>query len=340
VLRVIHSSHIRHSRAQTRRRIAQGHGTGGRAALELVAYGTLFPSVAGVFCYGATLDNEPRRRHLERPFAQTKGRKGGPQPGADAEPLLRPFQRFCPPLLILGGSVDASLTVEVEVPEAEALDADGTGDVAAAPPRTECVSGLRRVLWQGVEGGTASGADADGDATDGDADAGADADDADVDGAAAMSGGTTGGAVLAIIEGGTYGTPCYPLDPAAAYADADFDSDTEEGSSAGAAARRDALAELVIHWLDATVAPPGWPPGDEGGASGGGVGADVRVRSAEGGGARAEGLGVPRHASRAARAVCWPPEPDEYPLTELKCVLFFSLLSLFIARAKPPWVRF
>jgi hypothetical protein len=136
--------------------------------------------------------------------------------------------------------------------------------------------------------------------------------------------------VLAIIEGGTYGTPCYPLDPAAAYADADFDSDVEDGeglttgaAAAAAAQRRDALAELLIHWLDATVAPPGWPPGEgEGGASGGGVGADVRVRAAEGGsGVRAEGLGVPRHASRAARAVCWPPEPDEYPLAELKCAL-------------------
>ena len=109
---------------------AQGHSTGGRAALELVAFDAdSMPEVAGCFAYGATLDNEPRRAHLERPSAP---------PGT-----LRPFQRFCPPLLLLGGDADASLAAEVEGADA---GGDNGGD-AMPSPAFESVSGLRRLLW-------------------------------------------------------------------------------------------------------------------------------------------------------------------------------------------------
>ena len=248
----------------------QGHGTGGRAALELAAYGSAFPEVAGVFAYGATLDNEPARPALERP-------------GAPAG-TLRAFHRFAPPLLLLGGSADASLAAEAR---------PGSGEL-------DCVAGLRRVLWQGVEGGL-------GDGPDEEAAAASDATEA--------TGGTTGGAVLAVLQGGGYGTPCWPLDPAAAFSDPDFGAAAGPEAEAAQAALRHTLAELLVHWLDARVAPPAWLPGDEDDAAGA---AGARDRD-PGIAATADGLGMPLYASRAERAMAWPPEPDEYPaICELK----------------------
>lgn len=236
--------------------------------------------MAGAFSYGATLDNEPPRRALERP------------PPA-AEGTLRPFHRFAPPLLLLGGSTDASLSAG--------------GPVSGDNDQLECLSGLRRLLWQGVEGRSGDGDD--------DANDSQSADEA--------QGGTTGGAVLAVLQGGSFGTPCWPLDPFAAACDPDFALDpSTSGAEAEAAqaALRDTLAELLLHWLDARVAPPGWLPwpeegdGAEGGESAGGA----RERDASIA-ATADGLGMPLYSSRAERAMCWPPEPEEYALVcELK----------------------
>lgn len=233
-----------------------GHATGGRAALETVCYSArTFPSVAACFSYGASLDNEPRRKALERP-----GREG----------VMRPFQPHAPPMLLLGGELDTSLG---------SLGTQGEG----------CTAGLRRVLSQGVDGL-----------------AGESEDDGEVG-----SGGTMGGAVLAVLRGASYGTPCFPLDIAAAASDADFaQALTEE--PAEASARRDALSELLIHFMDAMVAPPGWLPEDEAGPQA----EPSRIRETEGG-PQAEGLGRAVFSSRAARALAWPPEPESYPLSEL-----------------------
>lgn len=102
-----------------------GHSTGGRAALELGAYSTFFPQLAALFSYGATLDNEPVRPALEAP-----GTNGG----------LRPFHRLAPPILLLGGTADASLTT---------VDEGGVPDATA---------GLRRVLEAAEAGTTLGGA--------------------------------------------------------------------------------------------------------------------------------------------------------------------------------------
>jgi hypothetical protein len=262
----------------------QGHGTGGRAALELVAYGSTFPEIAGAFSYGATLDNEPSRPSLDRPGA--------------VEGTLRPFQRFAPPLLLLGGSADASLAAEV-APGSGALD---------------CVAGLRRLLWQGVEGGSGDGPEE------------TDADE--------PQGGTTGGAVLAILEGGGFGTPCWPLDPAAAASDPDF-ALAAPGSDAEAeqAALRATMAQLLVHWLDARVAPPGWLPGDDDEDIDATAGARDRDPSIA---ATADGLGMPLYASRSERAFCWPPEPDEYRMvSELKCAMPLEDVLAAFAGAPP-----
>jgi hypothetical protein len=254
-------------------RFAQGHGTGGRAALELASYGSTFPELAGVFAYGATLDNEPSRPALDRP--------GAPQG------TLRPFHRFAPPLLLLGGSDDASLAAEAT---------PGSGEL-------DCVAGLRRVLWQGVEGGLGDGPD----------DAAAEAAASD---ATEPAGGTTGGAVLAVLQGGGYGTPCWPIDPAAAFSDPDFGTAAGADAEAAQASLRNTLAELLLHWLDARVAPPAWLPGNDDDADSSVTGARNRDPGIA---ATADGLGMPLYSSRAERAMCWPPEPDEYPnLCELK----------------------
>ena len=225
-----------------------------------------------MFAYGATLDNEPSRPALERP-------------GAPAG-TLRAFHRFAPPLLLLGGSDDASLAAEAQ---------PGSGEL-------DCVAGLRRVLWQGVEGGLGDGPD----------------DEAPASDAAEAAGGTTGGAVLAVLQGGGYGTPCWPLDPAAAFSDPDFGTAAGSDAEAAQAALRATLAELLVHWLDARVAPPAWLPGDDDDSDAATTGARDRDPGIA---ATADGLGMPLYSSRAERAMCWPPEPDEYPaVCELKYV--------------------